>query len=348
MPDPVRHADGRVVVTCRHRFGLHFPRAIASKTHHRTRPELTLRLRFATDSVPAAPEIRIAVDPRSQSPLRQLQHARAMPAGRTGSRGAESARCARHESHRASRKGDALYRAGRIPLHALCTRFASARARPPCSPRTDASRSPVTTCSATSSASTASPADHHGCDAVALEDTEVCVLALRSTRGTGASSRCRCSTICTSSCRARSRATRTSCCCSAACAPKSASRCSCSILSDRYRGRGYSATEFVLRMTREEIGSYLGLKLETVSRSPVAPAGRGAAPGPGPNGQAARLAGAADSLQVAIADSLKQPAVSPASRLSSRLGQPTGLSDARQRTAVHFVRRASEQHRQRR
>jgi CRP/FNR family transcriptional regulator, anaerobic regulatory protein len=37
-------------------------------------------------------------------------------------------------------------------------------------------------------------------------------------------------------------------------------------LSDRYRSRGYSATEYVLRMTREEIGSYLGLKLETVSR----------------------------------------------------------------------------------
>jgi CRP/FNR family transcriptional regulator len=37
-------------------------------------------------------------------------------------------------------------------------------------------------------------------------------------------------------------------------------------LSERYRCRGYSSTEFVLRMTREEIGSYLGLKLETVSR----------------------------------------------------------------------------------
>jgi CRP/FNR family transcriptional regulator len=37
-------------------------------------------------------------------------------------------------------------------------------------------------------------------------------------------------------------------------------------LSDRYRSRGYSSTEFVLRMTREEIGSFLGLKLETVSR----------------------------------------------------------------------------------
>jgi CRP/FNR family transcriptional regulator len=37
-------------------------------------------------------------------------------------------------------------------------------------------------------------------------------------------------------------------------------------LADRYRSRGYSSTQFVLRMTREEIGSHLGLKLETVSR----------------------------------------------------------------------------------
>ena len=38
-------------------------------------------------------------------------------------------------------------------------------------------------------------------------------------------------------------------------------------LSQRFAARGYSATRFVLRMTREEIGSYLGLKLETVSRA---------------------------------------------------------------------------------
>jgi len=37
-------------------------------------------------------------------------------------------------------------------------------------------------------------------------------------------------------------------------------------LADRYRGRGYSPREVMLRMTREGIGSYLGLKLETVSR----------------------------------------------------------------------------------
>ncbi|SRR6266571_215044 len=38
-------------------------------------------------------------------------------------------------------------------------------------------------------------------------------------------------------------------------------------LSQRFTARGYSASEFILRMTREEIGSYLGLKLETVSRA---------------------------------------------------------------------------------
>jgi len=37
-------------------------------------------------------------------------------------------------------------------------------------------------------------------------------------------------------------------------------------LADRQERRGYSSSEFVLRMTREEIASYLGLKLETVSR----------------------------------------------------------------------------------
>jgi CRP/FNR family transcriptional regulator len=38
-------------------------------------------------------------------------------------------------------------------------------------------------------------------------------------------------------------------------------------LTSRLRSRGYSASSLVLRMTREEIGSYLGLKLETVSRA---------------------------------------------------------------------------------
>lgn len=38
-------------------------------------------------------------------------------------------------------------------------------------------------------------------------------------------------------------------------------------LVQRLHARGFSQSEFILRMTREEIGSYLGLTLETVSRT---------------------------------------------------------------------------------
>ncbi|MEC4717831.1 helix-turn-helix domain-containing protein [Noviherbaspirillum sp. CPCC 100848] len=38
-------------------------------------------------------------------------------------------------------------------------------------------------------------------------------------------------------------------------------------MSDRFSALGYSGTQFNLRMTRQEIGSYLGLTLETVSRT---------------------------------------------------------------------------------
>lgn len=38
-------------------------------------------------------------------------------------------------------------------------------------------------------------------------------------------------------------------------------------LSARMASRGYSSTEFVLRMTREDIASYLGLRLETICRA---------------------------------------------------------------------------------
>lgn len=38
-------------------------------------------------------------------------------------------------------------------------------------------------------------------------------------------------------------------------------------LTQRLKARGFSSSSLILRMTREEIGSYLGLKLETVSRT---------------------------------------------------------------------------------
>ncbi|MES9898012.1 MAG: fumarate/nitrate reduction transcriptional regulator Fnr [Sedimenticola sp.] len=37
-------------------------------------------------------------------------------------------------------------------------------------------------------------------------------------------------------------------------------------LSDRFKGRGFSATDFFLSMSRHEIGNYLGLAVETISR----------------------------------------------------------------------------------
>lgn len=37
-------------------------------------------------------------------------------------------------------------------------------------------------------------------------------------------------------------------------------------LSDRFKARGFSATEFRLSMTRNDVGNYLGLAVETVSR----------------------------------------------------------------------------------
>lgn len=37
-------------------------------------------------------------------------------------------------------------------------------------------------------------------------------------------------------------------------------------LSQRFVARGYSPSEFILRMARDEIGSYLGMKGETVCR----------------------------------------------------------------------------------
>jgi CRP/FNR family transcriptional regulator len=37
-------------------------------------------------------------------------------------------------------------------------------------------------------------------------------------------------------------------------------------LSQRMTALGYSSSEFIMRMSREELGNYLGLTLETVSR----------------------------------------------------------------------------------
>jgi len=107
--------------------------------------------------------------------------------------------------------------------------------------------------------------DRHGCEAVALEDTEMCVLPFERLETLAREvpalqhnlyqflsreiSRDHSVMLLLGSMRAEERLA-----------------VFLLNLSDRYRRRGYSSTEFVLRMTREEIGSYLGLTLETVSR----------------------------------------------------------------------------------
>ena len=107
--------------------------------------------------------------------------------------------------------------------------------------------------------------ERHGCEAIALEDTEVCVLPFGTIEDLARTlpglqhnlhrlmsreiTRDQSAMLLLGSMRAEERLA-----------------VFLLNLADRYRSRGYSSTEFVLRMTREEIGSYLGLKLETVSR----------------------------------------------------------------------------------
>jgi CRP/FNR family transcriptional regulator len=107
--------------------------------------------------------------------------------------------------------------------------------------------------------------DHHGCEAVALEDTEMCVLPFARLEALARElpglqhnlyrflsreiSHDQNAMLLLGSMRAEERL-----------------GVFLLDLSARYHRRGYSSVEFVLRLTRAEIGSYLGLKLETVSR----------------------------------------------------------------------------------
>ncbi|HEV2041737.1 MAG TPA: helix-turn-helix domain-containing protein, partial [Casimicrobiaceae bacterium] len=108
-------------------------------------------------------------------------------------------------------------------------------------------------------------AERHGCQAVALEDTEYCVLPFDElgdlTRSVAPLQRNLYQFLSREIARSHSAMLLLG-------SMRAEERLAAFLLnlSQRYRERGYSSTEFVLRMTREEIGSYLGLKLETVSR----------------------------------------------------------------------------------
>lgn len=108
--------------------------------------------------------------------------------------------------------------------------------------------------------------DHHTCDAIALEDAEVCVmpydeLETISREVTALQSHVH---------KVMSREiVREHSVMLLLGSMRAEERLAAFILNltQRLHARGFSSTELVLRMTREEIGSYLGLKLETVSRT---------------------------------------------------------------------------------
>jgi len=108
--------------------------------------------------------------------------------------------------------------------------------------------------------------DHHACDAIALEDAEVCVMP--------------CEKIEQLSLEVKSlqhhvhkmmsrEIVRENSVILLLGSMKAEERLAAFLLNlvQRLHARGFSQSELVLRMTREEIGSFLGLKLETVSRA---------------------------------------------------------------------------------
>ncbi len=105
----------------------------------------------------------------------------------------------------------------------------------------------------------------HACDAIALEDSEVCSLPQAKleelTRRLPALQQSLLRLVCRDLRRGQEMILLLG-------SMSAEQRLACFLLdlSERHRARGFSASEFVLRMTREEIASYLGLKLETVSR----------------------------------------------------------------------------------
>ena len=108
--------------------------------------------------------------------------------------------------------------------------------------------------------------DHHTCDAVALEDAEVCVMPFERveelSREVTALQRHVHKIMSREIVRENGVMLLLG-------SMRAEERLAAFLLNlvQRLHARGFSQSELVLRMTREEIGSYLGLKLETVSRT---------------------------------------------------------------------------------
>ncbi len=108
--------------------------------------------------------------------------------------------------------------------------------------------------------------DHHTCDAVALEDAEVCVMPFSRIEDLSREV----TSLQRHVHRIMSREiVRENGVLMLLGSMRAEERLATFLLNlvQRLHARGFSQSELVLRMTREEIGSYLGLKLETVSRT---------------------------------------------------------------------------------
>jgi CRP/FNR family transcriptional regulator, anaerobic regulatory protein len=108
--------------------------------------------------------------------------------------------------------------------------------------------------------------DHHTCDAIALEDAEVCVMPFdrigELSREVGALQHHLHRVMSREIVREHGVMLLLG-------TMRAEERLAAFLLNlvQRLQARGFSRSELVLRMTRQEIGSYLGLKLETVSRT---------------------------------------------------------------------------------
>ena len=108
--------------------------------------------------------------------------------------------------------------------------------------------------------------DHHSCDAVALEDAEVCVLPFDRIESLSREFRALQHHVHKIMSREIVREHGVMLLLGSM---RAEERLAAFLLNlvQRLHSRGFSQSELVLRMTREEIGSYLGMKLETVSRT---------------------------------------------------------------------------------
>ena len=108
--------------------------------------------------------------------------------------------------------------------------------------------------------------DHHTCDAIALEDAEVCVMPFdrieEISRELGALQHHVHKIMSREIVREHGVMLLLG-------SMRAEERLAAFLLNlvQRLQARGFSRSELILRMTREEIGSYLGMKLETVSRT---------------------------------------------------------------------------------